>query len=179
MKRETAVAAGLVMLCCTLAGISVSAEEFRTFRDGNFGFSFQLPSTWNFRVTESKDYLFKGPADTAEGEATIVVQIVMKSANPGSSHLDQLKDLWNQLSTVPAAAVESDGMVPMAGGEFPFFIAGYRTRDSKGEERPYGHLQVVIDNGDFYYPLSYSAPKPAFDEYLKVFKHMSATFTFE
>ena len=179
MKRGTAVATGFVMLFCSLAGWSALAEGFRTFRDGNFGFSFQLPSTWNFRVTESKDYLFKGPAGTAESECTIVVQIVQKSANPGCSNLDQLKDLWNQLSTVPAAAVESDGMVPMAGGEFPFFIASYRTRDSMGTERPFGHLQVVIDNGDYYYPLSYSAPKSAFDEYLKVFKHMSATFIFE
>jgi len=179
VKKETALAAGFVMLLSTLIGLPAVAEEFRTFRDGNFGFSFQLPSTWNFRVTESKDYLFKGPAGTAEGEATIVVQIVQKSANPGSSNLDQLKDLWSQLSTVPASAVESDGMVPMAGGEFPFFVASYRVPDSKGEERPFGHLQVVIDNGDYYYPLSYSAPKPEFDQYLKVFKHLSATFTFE
>jgi len=169
----------LVVILILSSGFSrADTDNFRTFQDPNFGFSFQLPDSWQFSVNENKDYVFHGADNSPAGEATIVVQILTKQGNEGASDRSILEEFWESLSEVPAAGLEGDGMVPFAGSESPYFIAHYQAVTSSGEAAGFKHLQVIVDHGEYFFPLSFSAPIPVYEEYLKVFQHMIATFSF-
>lgn len=154
-------------------------DNFKTFQDQNFGFSFQMPDSWQFYVNENRDYVFLGADNTPASQATIVVQIITKQGNEGSTDMSILQDFWNDLQSVPGAALEGEGMVPMAGGESPYFIARYQISTGSGGTVDFKHIQVTLDHGEYFYPLSFSGPIPIYEEYLKVFQHMVSTFSFD
>lgn len=163
----------------TFAGAaSAETDNFKTFQDPNFGFSFQLPESWQFYVNENRDYVFLGADNTPASQGTIILQVLTKAGNEGSTDASLLRSFWASLQSVPGAGVEGEGMVPLAGGESPYFIAHYQVGTDSGQSAEFKHIQVILDHGDYFYPLSFSAPTPIYEEYLKVFQHMVSTFSF-
>jgi hypothetical protein len=108
-----------------------------------------------------------------------VIQIVKKSENPGSSANAQLESSGKTLLTVPGAAIKQRGTVTVAGREVPSFIAVYQAKTSQGTAADFGHLQLVIDQGDYYYWVSYSGPSPVYDKYKPVAQHLLESFQFK
>lgn len=153
-------------------------DNFKTFQDSNFGFSFQLPDSWQFYVNDNRDYVFLGADDSPASQATIVVQILTKAGNEGSTDASMLGDFWNSLQSVPGAGLDGEGTVPVAGGQSPFFIAHYKVNTDTGAKVEFKHIQVLLDHGDYFFALSFSAPTPIYEEFLKVFQHMVSTFSF-
>ncbi|MFC1665580.1 hypothetical protein ACFL17_08140 [Pseudomonadota bacterium] len=147
------------------------AQSFRTFQSEKYGFSAQFPDTWKFEVNKQGDMVFS--SDQVPGGA-IVIQFIDRAANKGSSTKKQLVGIWEQIAQLPDAALDADNLVPMAGGKFPYFIARYTPQGSV----QYGHIQVALERGKLYYLVSFSAPKKVYDQNLKIFQHMAATWTF-
>jgi hypothetical protein len=155
------------------------AQEYTRFREVQFGFSFEVPATWNISLTPKKDYLVEGPKGTDAFEISIVIQIVRKSDNPGSSADAQLESSGKTLMTVPGTAIKQRGTLTVAGREVPSFVAAYQAKTSQGTAADFGHLQLVIDQGDYFYWVSYSGPAPVYDKYKPVAQRLLESFQFK
>jgi len=70
-------------------------------------------------------------------------------------------------------------MVPVGRANSPYFIAGYQAATEGGRRLEFGHIQVIVDHGPYFFPLSFSGPNAVYEEHLKVFQHMVATFAFK
>lgn len=167
----------LTLICAGAA--QAQTGQFKLFRDSNFGFSFEMPTTWEFVVNANRDYVFSGPAGTPARDATIVVQIITKKGNRGATDRSVLNSFWQTLSGVPGARLEGEGMVPVGPGTSPYFIARYLAMAGVGKRQEFGHIQVIVAHGGHFFPLSFSGPNAVYEEYLKVFQHMVATFAFK
>jgi hypothetical protein len=153
-------------------------EETQTFREDRFGFTLEVPASWSYRVTPDKDYLIEGPQGTDAFEISILLQFVTKATNPGSSAIDQAQELLDQILRVPDAEVRTQEMVTMAGQEVPYFVASYTAKNSRQEPTTFGHMQVVLDHGDYYYLVSYSGPADIYQRFAPVFEQVVETFRF-
>lgn len=155
------------------------AQEYTRFRELQFGFSYEVPSNWNITLTPKKDYMVEGPKGTDAYEISVVIQIVKKSENPGSSAGAQLESSGKLLLTAPEAAIKQKGTLTVAGREVPCFVASYKASTSQGSSAVFSHLQLVIDQGDYYYWVSYSAPVPVYEKYRLVAEHFLNSFQFK
>ncbi|MEI6246242.1 MAG: hypothetical protein WCQ64_14505, partial [Acidobacteriota bacterium] len=155
-----------------------SASTLKTFRDDKFGFSFELPPTFAYSVTPQKNYLFEGPKGTDAYELSIILQFVTKSQNPGSSADLQLRGLAAELSRAPNGAIKTRDTISVGGATAPFVSATYDAKNSTGVVVPFGHTQVVVDHGPYYYLISYSGPIEIFKKYMPAFQHLIESFTF-
>ena len=108
----------------------------------------------------------------------IVVQAVKKAANPGSSVPKQLQEARDQIQGVPGAEICSEDMVAVAGRPTPFFFALYPGKTAKHEPTTFGHVQLVLENGLYYFWTSYAAPTEYFEKYQELFANMLNTFQF-
>lgn len=154
------------------------ADGMKRFHDDTFGFGLELPDTFAYRVTPQKHYLFEGPKGSDAFELSIILQFVMKSANPGSSADAQLRGLADQLSRTPNGAIKTRAVMDVGGTRAPYVNATYDAKDSTGATVPFSHTQLVIDHGAYYYLISYSGPTPIFRKYAPVFEHMIESFVF-
>ncbi len=154
-------------------------QEYTRFRELQFDFSFEVPSDWNITLTPKKDYMVEGPKGSDAFEIPIVIQIVKKSENPGSSAGAQLESSRKLLMAAPEVAIKQQGTLTVAGKEVPCFIAAYKASTSQGSAAVFSHLQVVIDQGDYYYWVSYSAPVPVYEKYRLVAEHFLNSFQFK
>ena len=92
-----------------------SSLPMKRFRDDRFGIGFELPSTWSYRLTPSKDYLFEGPKGTEAFEVSVILQFVTKAANPGLSAAAQSRGVEQKLSRAPNGAIEARDSVEVDG----------------------------------------------------------------
>ncbi|MEK6631357.1 MAG: hypothetical protein AABY89_11545, partial [Acidobacteriota bacterium] len=155
------------------------AQEYTRFRELQFGFSFEVPSNWNITLTPKKDYMVEGPKGSDAFEISVVIQIVQKSQNPGSSASAQLESARKLLMAAPEAVIKPQGTITVAAREVPCFVAVYKASTSQGSAAVFSHLQVVIDQGDYYYWVSYSGPGPVYDKYRPVAQHLLNSFQFK
>ena len=151
----------------------------KTFSDPAFGIALELPDTWSYRITPKKDYMFEGAKGTEAYELSLVLQFVTKSANPRSSAMAELRKVAAQIEGTPGAVIRSNGTVAVGGTDSPFFVASYTAADSKGARTPFGHTQVVVDHGQYYYLISFSGPSKIYEKLLPVFEHALGSVTFK
>lgn len=157
---------------------AANQPNYKQFREVQYGFSFQVPDDWNIKLTPNKDYLIEGPKGSDAFEIAIIIQIILKSKNPGSSDKLQLAASQKMILTVPEAVIKKQGSISVAKKQAPYFVAAYKTKTSQGKPALFGHLQVVIDQGDYYYWVSFSGPAPIYEKYQPVVEHLLNTFTF-
>jgi len=150
----------------------------KTMRDDTFGFAFEIPATWTYRVNPNKDYVVEGPKGTDAYELSVILQFVTKAANKGSSATAQAQAIVEQIQGAPNGAIKSSDMLKMAGQEAPYFVATYTAKNSAGVAGPFAHTQLVLDHGLYYYLISYSGPAPIYEKYLGEFQHLVETFAF-
>lgn len=166
------------VLLLSLILLGQAPAGLKTFHDQKFGISLELPDTWSYRVTPGKDYLFEGAKGTEEYELSLVLQFVMKSANPGSSAMAELRKVAAALERAPHGAIKSNGTVAIGGATSPFFVATYTAADSRGAAVPFAHTQAVVDHGEYYYLISFSGPSRVYETKLPVFEHALESLTF-
>lgn len=150
----------------------------KIMRDDTFGFAFEIPATWIYRVNPNKDYVVEGPKGTEAYELSVILQFVSKAANKGSSATAQAQAIVDQIQGAPNGAIKSSDMLKMAGQEAPYFVATYTAKNSAGVAGPFAHTQLVLDHGPYYYLISYSGPAPIYEKYLGDFQHLVETFAF-
>jgi len=150
----------------------------KLMRDDTFGFAFEIPATWTYRLNPNKDYVVEGPKGTDAYELSVILQFVTKAANKGSSATAQAQALVEQIQGAPNGAIKSSDMLKMAGQEAPYFVATYSAKNSAGVATPFAHTQLVLDHGPYYYLISYSGPAPIYEKYLGVFQRLVETFAF-
>ncbi|MBP6716297.1 MAG: hypothetical protein KA205_05495 [Acidobacteria bacterium] len=155
-----------------------AATGLKTFRDDAFGFSLELPDTFTYRVTPQKHYMFEGPKGADAYELSIILQFVTKSQNPGSSAEAQLRGLADELARAPNGTIRTRDTIPVGGTTAPFVSATYDAKDSGGTVVPFGHTQMVVDHGAYYYLISYSGPLEIFKKYMPTFEHLIESWTF-
>lgn len=157
---------------------AVKQPAVKLMRDDTFGFAFEIPATWTYRVNPNKDYVVEGPKGTDAYELSVILQFVTKAANKGSSATAQAQALVEQIQGAPNGAIKSSDMLKMAGQEAPYFVATYAAKNSAGVATSFAHTQLVLDHGAYYYLISYSGPAPIYEKYLGVFQRLVETFAF-
>lgn len=146
---------------------------YKTFRDKQFGFSFELPETWSFQtVGVNSDYLFSGQPGTPEAEISVIVQVVDTEKRAVGSLKDQMLTLLNQYSQMGGARIESKSQIQVAGQVAPFFLVTYTAEDSKRQQVTFGHTQLGIDHPPYLLLISYSAPRQIYQQNVAIFQHM-------
>lgn len=153
------------------------AQGYKEINEPNFGFAFQIPSTWGWRLTKSKDYLISGPKGTPAHEVSLVVQIIDKQAG-GATLVGRMKAILAQISQVPQGKILKKGEVTMAGQQAPYFLASYQTKDTTGQVQEFGHAQVGVERGRYVFLISYSAPTEIYKAYLSAFQRVVDSFRF-
>jgi len=150
----------------------------RLYED-RFGFSFELPDHWLWELLPDKGgYLLSGPTGTEENEVIIVVRAVQKATNPGSSETKQLQEARAQIQGVPGAEIRSEDAISVSGRQVPYFLALYPGQTAKKEPATFAHVQLVLENGEYYFWVSYAAPTQYFEKYQDLFANMLVTFEF-
>ena len=183
-KGLTRFVVGLAFLAAAFlwsADFLQAAEKlnYKQFREVQFGFSFEIPDDWDIKLTPKKDYLIEGPKGSDAYEIAIIIQIIQKSKNPGSSDKLQLASSQKMILTVPEAQIKKQGLISVANKPVPYFVAAYKTQTSQGKLSLFGHLQVVIDHGDYYYWVSFSGPASIYEKYQSVVEHLLDSFVFK
>jgi hypothetical protein len=129
-------------------------------------------------VTPDQDYLVEGPKGTNAYELSVLLQFISKAQNPGSSAVDQAKLALASLQGAPNAKLMTQEMLSIAAQEAPYFVATYTANDSNRNATTFGHTQIIMDHGDYYYWLSYFGPVDIYEEHRAVFEHIAKTFRF-
>ena len=84
----------------------------------------------------------------------------------------------DELSRLVHDPFPSPVSIEVAGVVCPYFLAVYTSQDTSQRSRPFGHLQLVIDHGEFYYWLSFLGPQEIFDRFTPVFQHLLGSIQF-
>ncbi|NLF24760.1 MAG: hypothetical protein GX589_03775 [Deltaproteobacteria bacterium] len=152
--------------------------SYKRVAEANLGFSFEMPSDWSWELTPKKDYLISGPSGSQAFEIAVRCHIVAKSGGSAGSLQLQFEEAQSQMAAVPGSKLLKKGLAKIAGVEAPFFIVGYRTKDSRGVQEDFAHSQLVLETHSYYLWLSYSAPVAVYTAYLPVFQHLVDSFSF-
>lgn len=150
---------------------------FRAFQDAQFGFGFELPDNWNFKVIgERNDYLFRGPVGSEEGEILIIVQMVDSRKGATTSLKDEMLSLLNQFKQMEGVEILKKDEFQLTDVIAPFFIITYPSENQQGESVTWGHTQMGVENGPIVLLISYSAPRDIYQNKIDIFQHMLDTF---
>jgi len=143
---------------------------------GYLGFALEAPSGWSYRLLDDGSYIIEGPQGTEAYEISIIVQIIDRVANPGSSTMAQYQEGLAGATAISDAEITEEGLRGIAGQRAPYFLARYTGRDSRGTGMPFGHLHFVLESPRFWYWVSAIAPLNIFREHQEVIDHAVATF---
>lgn len=150
--------------------------SYKTFRDKQFGFSFELPENWSFQIIgANSDYLFSGPVGTQETEISVIVQIVDTQKGVVTSLKDQMLSLLNQFSGMAGAKIVSKSEIQVAGQTAPFFLVTYPAENTRKQKMTFGHTQLGLDHPPYLLLISYSAPRDIYQQSVSTFQHMMDT----
>jgi hypothetical protein len=148
-----------------------------SLRDDRLGFSFDYPDEWAAVSLGRGDHRIAGRAGTPAAEAVITLKVIAKSESPGSSALQQLLTIHEQL-TDGGAQLVSLGPTEIAGQTAAFASHAYDGRNSQGRTVPFDHVQLVLDHGANYFLVSFVAPHDVFVKQTAVFKQIFTTWRF-
>ena len=158
--------------------VQLIALSNKVWRDEVFGYALELPDTWSYRVTPSKDYLFEGPKGTDAYELSIILQFVAKSANPKATAATQLQALVADLERGAKGVVKRRDTIRLGGVAAPFVTVTYDARNSAGQVVPFAHTQLAAEHGAYIYLISYSGPVKIYEANVGVLEHLLETFKF-
>ena len=149
------------------------AADFKTFKDPNIGFSFELPQGWQFYVEPSTgNYVFSGPEDTPESEITIVVQI-LDSRKGGKTDLKtEMLNQVEQFQAIKGSELVKKDQIEVSGTVAPFFLVTYPAKNKLKQTVEFGHTQLGLGNDPYLLLVSYSAPRQIYQEKVGIFQHM-------
>ena len=151
-------------------------RTFRVFKDAQFGFSFELPDTWNSRVVgERSDYLFTGPEQSDDGEIAIIVQMIDTRKDAKSTLQGEMHSQLNRFSGLSGASILKKSEIQLSGITAPYFLATYPAADSRKQTVTFGHAQLGVQNGPIILLISYAAPRAIYQREVGVFQHMMDT----
>ncbi|AGF77298.1 hypothetical protein UWK_00720 [Desulfocapsa sulfexigens DSM 10523] len=161
----------------TLAPSSKKEQSYRLFNDKQFGMSFELPESWNFKVIgKNNDYLFQGPQGVDEGEIVVVVQMIDTRQPPQSTLDDEMTNQFNMISQRDGAKIVKKSDFQVAGKNAPYFLATYPTQNQQDELVSWGHTQLGLQNGPIILLISYAAPRDIYQSKVDLFQHMMDSF---
>jgi len=152
-------------------------SEYKMFNDKQFGFSLELPDTWNFKVIgKNSDYLFQGPQGTDEGEIVVIIQMIDTRQPPQSTLDDEMLNQSTMLSHREGAKIVKNSKLQVAGNQAPFFLATYPANNQQEEFVIWGHTQLGLQNGPVILLISYTAPREIYQNNVDLFQHMIDSF---
>ncbi len=173
-QRDGAVAPGPVNAAGGDAG---EDTPYKIFQDKKFGYSFELPRSWNYKIAANRgDYIFQGPENSKESEITIVIQMIDTRLGKVTDLKSQMLELVDQISQVPGAKIVKVDQTSVAGRQALFFIATYKAENGAGQKVSFGHTQLGLEHEPYFILVSYSAPRQIYQERLDIFQHMVDTF---
>ncbi len=150
---------------------------YRMFEDKQFGFRFELPDTWNFKVIgKNSDYLFQGPQEVDEGKIVVIVQMIDTRLPPKSTLDDEMENQINMISQRDGAQIVKKSVFQVAGKSAPFFLATYPANNRQDERVAWGHTQLGLQNGPIILLISYAAPRDVYQSKVDLFQHMMDSF---
>jgi hypothetical protein len=146
-----------------------STVRFAPQSSGRFGFVIELPDTWIATVKNGTP-LFYGPDGTDQSDVAVNLQFIQRTAGSsldqqGNSYLEQLKAAGSTGSTNRKGMFHGFPAVYLF-ASFPVNGAGCQ------------QVQIIVERDEYYYWISYTAPKTVFDKYQYVLNHAVATFRF-
>lgn len=149
---------------------------YKTFRDKQFGFSFELPENWSFQtIGANSDYLFSGPVGSPESEISVIVQIVDTQKGVVTSLKDQMLSLLTQFSGMAGAKIATKSEIQVAGQAAPFFLVTYPAENTQKQRVTFGHTQLGVNHLPYLLLVSYSAPREIYQQNVSTFQHMMDT----
>lgn len=150
--------------------------KYKVFKDEQFGFSLELPSSWNFRVIgKNNDYLFRGPQESEEGEIVVIVQMIDTRQPPQSTLIDEMLNQFNMITQGDGAKIVKKSDIRIAGITAPYFLATYPADNHQDETVTWGHTQLGLQNGPIVLLISYAAPREIYQRNVDIFQHMMDT----
>lgn len=150
---------------------------YTMFEDKQFGFSMELPDTWNFKlIGENSDYLFQGPQNSEEGEIVLIIQIIDTRQPPYSSLDIEMLNQFNAIRQSDEAKIVKKGNLQVAGTNAPFFLATYPAKNQQDRMVPWGQTQLGLQNGPIILLISYAAPRAIYQGNVGLFQHMMDSF---
>ncbi len=152
-------------------------RNYTVFDDKQFGFSMELPDTWNFKlIGESSDYLFRGPQHSEEGEIVLIIQIIDTRQPPYSSLDIEMLNQFNTIRQRDKAKIVKKGELQVAGTNAPYFLATYPAKSQQDKLVSWGQTQLGLQNGPIILLISYAAPRAIYQGKVGVFQHMMDSF---
>ncbi len=150
---------------------------FRAFQDAQFGFGFELPDNWDFQVIgERNDYLFKGPADSEEGQILIIVQMMDSRQGAATTLKDEMLNQLGQFEQMQGVEILKKDEFQLADTRAPYFLMTYPSENQQGESVIWGHTQMGVENEPILLLISYSAPRAIYQDKIDIFQHMMDSF---
>ncbi len=161
----------------SLALPSKKNPGYKQFNDKQFGFSLELPDSWNFKeIGKNSDYLFQGPQGTDEGEIAVIIQMIDTRQPPQSTLDDEMLNQSTMLSAREGAKIVKKSVLQVAGKQAPFFLATYSAHNQREEMGTWGHTQLGLQNGPIILLISYAAPREIYQNKVDLFQHMIDSF---
>lgn len=159
------------------AGAQAAMPAYRVFEDAQFGFGFELPDNWDFKVVgERNDYLFRGPEGSAEGQILIIVQMMDTRKGTPTTLKAEMLNLLNQFEQMEGVEILKKDEFQVNEVATPFFITTYPSENQQGEAVSWGQTQLGLENGPVVLLLSYSAPRTIYQQKIDIFQHMMESF---
>ncbi len=152
--------------------------DYKLYADDKFGFSLELPKTWEWQVDENKNYIVSGPAGSDAAELMVVLQFVIKSPDSGSTLQSQMEGLKEQLAEAQDSQVKTQGSNEIGGAPAEYIGISYTAADSSNGDQRFGFFQVIIDHGGYFYWISFSARMEVYEKYQSEYIHMLETLRF-
>jgi hypothetical protein len=153
-------------------------RQVRRMRSDEANLELEIPENWQFRVIQDGSYFFEGPEGSEEAELAVLIQFLDKSNQPAASTLAQLGEGLRRVLALPQAELKRLDLLQAGGQIAPFFVATYGGQDSQGNQVPFGHMQMVLDHGQFYYWLSFLGPRDVYDQHSEVFQLLLSSLSF-
>jgi hypothetical protein len=141
------------------------------FKEDRYGLQFRYRPDWNAQAVSEQKIVIK-PMRTAADDVQVVIDIRDKKDFLGSSSKLQLNLAEKTLLDASADIVKRGEMQVMQ-RTAPYLLATYPD-PVKG--KPLAHLQLIIDDADQYYWVSYSAPAERYPDFTAGFATILKTF---
>jgi len=141
------------------------------FRDAKYGVQFRYPPDWTVR-SASENRIVATPNRLAADPIQVVVGIRDKSVFPGSSPDLQL-NLAEKTLLDANARIAKRGEMKVMQRIAPYLLGIY---PESGNGTTIAHLQLVLDHGDQYYWISYTAPSEIYPDHTPGFATILKTF---
>lgn len=134
------------------------------FKEGTFGLQFRHPHDWTPRADSARRFVVT-PSRLSGDHVQVVIGVRDKAGFPGSSSELQLNLAEKTLLDANARIVKRGEMTVMH-RRAPFILGNY---PDPAKAATIAHLQLVLDDSDQYYWISYTAPEHDYADFISGF----------